>query len=171
MGFEGGEGMTKKSPVTKAGQDAREKQVERFGEEGPECVCFNIRKAARAVTQLYDEVFRPTGLRATQLSILGVTNRLGPSTVTRLAEVTVTDRTTLTRNLKLLALQRLVRITAGDDRREREVALTDRGRAALAQAYPLWKDVQSQVAQGLGPKRLRRLLSDLRDTVALTRAS
>jgi DNA-binding MarR family transcriptional regulator len=171
MGCEGGEGMTKKSPVTKAGQDAREKQMERFGEEVPVCACFNIRKAARAITQLYDDGLRATGLRATQFSILSVTRRLGPVTVTRLAEETVTDRTTLTRNLKLLAQQRLVRITAGEDRREREVTLTDRGRAALAQAYPLWKDVQSQVAQGLGPERFRRLLSDLRDTVALTRAS
>lgn len=171
MGFEGGEGVTKKLPVTKVGRDAKEKRRERFGEEGPECVCFNIRKAARAITQLYDDVFRPTGLRATQLSILAVTNQVGPMTVTRLAQATVTDRTTLTRNLKLLAEHKLVRIAAGDDRREREVTLTDRGRAALARAYPLWKDVQSQVAQGLGPERFRRLLSDLRDAVALTRAS
>lgn len=142
----------------------------KLAEEGPECVCFNIRKAARAVTQLYDEVFRPTGLRATQLSILTVTNRLGPITVTRLAEVTVTDRTTLTRNLRLLQKRGLIRIETGNDRREREVTLTDRGRTALARAYPLWKEVQSQVAQGLGPARLRRLLSDLRDTVTLTQA-
>ena len=53
----------------------------------------------------------------------------------------------------------------------RDSALTDRGRAALAQAYPLWKDVQAQVAKSLGPDRFRRLLSDLRATVALTRTS
>jgi len=81
----------------------------------------------------------------------------------------VTDRTTLTRNLKLLAQQRLVRVAPREDRREREITLTDRGRAALAQAYPFWKGVQAQVAKGLGPERFRRLLSDLRTTVALTR--
>ena len=156
--------------MAKPGRDRVEGQRRGLAEEGPECVCFNIRKAARAITQLYDDVFRPTGLRATQLSILAVTNRLGPITVTRLAEATVTDRTTLTRNLRLLAQQRLVRITAGNDRREREVTLTDRGRAALAQAYPLWRKIQSEVAQGLGPERLQRLLSDLRETVTLTRA-
>jgi len=162
--------MIKKSPVTKAGQEARDKQMKRFAEEVPVCACFNIRKAARAITQLYDDVLRPSGLRVTQFSILAVTRRLEPVTVTRLAEETVTDRTTLTRNLKLLAEQRLVRIAPGEDRREREVSLTDRGRAALAQSYPMWKDVQAQVAQRLGGERFRRMLSDLRDTVALTRA-
>ncbi|MEA3509207.1 MAG: MarR family winged helix-turn-helix transcriptional regulator [candidate division NC10 bacterium] len=146
-----------------------EQQMGKCAEEAPLCACFNIRKAARAITQLYDDVLRPSGLRVTQFSILAVTRRLGPVTVTRLAEETVTDRTTLTRNLTLLAQQGLVRVTPGRDRREREVTLTDRGRTALAQAYPFWKGVQAQVAQGLGPERFRRLLSDLRATVALAR--
>ena len=157
--------------MAKKGRDTVEQQMGNFGEEVPICACFNVRKAARAITQLYDDVLRPSGLRVTQFSILAVTRRLGPVTVTRLAEETVTDRTTLTRNLKVLSQQKLVRIVPGDDRREREVSLTDRGRAALAQAYPMWKDVQAQVAQRLGRERFRRMLSDLRDTVALTRAS
>lgn len=147
-----------------------EQQMGKFAEEAPVCACFNIRKAARAITQLYDDMLRPSGLRVTQFSILAVTRRLGPVTVSRLADETVTDRTTLTRNLKLLAQQKLIRVAPGQDRREREVTLTDRGRAALAQAYPLWKDVQAQVAEGLGAERFRRLLSDLRATVAVARS-
>ena len=157
--------------MMKTGRHTVEQQMGNFSEEAPVCACFNIRKAARAITQLYDDVLRPSGLRVTQFSILAVTRRLGPVTVTRLAEETVTDRTTLTRNLKILAQQKLIRITPGHDRREREVTLTDRGRAALAQAYPFWKKIQAQVTQRLGPDRYRRLLSDLRTTVALTRTS
>ncbi|MCZ6550054.1 MAG: MarR family winged helix-turn-helix transcriptional regulator [candidate division NC10 bacterium] len=157
--------------MAKKGRDTVEQQMGNFGEEVPICACFNVRKAARAITQLYDDVLRPSGLRVTQFSILAVTRRLGSVTVTRLAEETVTDRTTLTRNLKVLSQQKLVRIVPGDDRREREVSLTDRGRAALAQAYPMWKDVQAQVAQRLGRERFRRMLSDLGETVALTRTS
>ena len=157
--------------MAKKESDTGEQQIGKFYEEAPACACFNIRKAARAISQLYDDVLRPSGLRVTQFSILAVTRRLGPVTVTRLAEETVTDRTTLTRNLKVLSQQKLVRIVPGDDRREREVSLTDRGRAALAQAYPMWKDVQAQVAQRLGRERFRRMLSDLGETVALTRTS
>ncbi len=157
--------------MAKKGRDTVEQQMGKFGEEVPICACFNVRKAARAITQLYDDVLRRSGLRVTQFSILAVTRRLEPVTVTRLAEETVTDRTTLTRNLKVLSQQKLVRIAPGEDRREREVTLTDRGRAALAQAYPMWKDVQAQVAQRLGRERFRRMLSDLGETVAVTRAS
>ena len=155
--------------MAQKGRDTVKQRMGKFGEEAPACVCFNIRKAARAISQLYDDVLRPSGLRVTQFSILAVTRRLGPVTVTRLAEETVTDRTTLTRNLKVLGQQKLIRINPGHDRREREVTLTDRGRAALAQAYPFWKKIQAQVTQRLGPDRYRRLLSDLRATLALAR--
>jgi DNA-binding MarR family transcriptional regulator len=155
--------------MAQKGRDTVKQRMGKFGEEAPACVCFNIRKAARAISQLYDDVLRPSGLRVTQFSILAVTRRLGPVTVTRLAEETVTDRTTLTRNLKVLGQQKLIQITPGHDRREREVTLTDRGRAALAQAYPFWKKIQAQVTQRLGPDRYRRLLSDLKATLVLAR--
>ena len=35
-----------------------------------ECACLKVRTAARAVTRVYDDAFRPVGLRATQLSVL-----------------------------------------------------------------------------------------------------
>ena len=130
------------------------------------CACFNIRKAARAVTQMYDEMLRKTGLRATQYSILQVTMRIGPATVMRLAEVLVTDRTTLTRNLALLENQGFVAITEGEDRREHEVTITEGGRKVLAKAYPLWREAQEKMAGRMGGDRFERLLSDLSKMVA-----
>src|SRR4051812_38930012 len=88
------------------------------------CTCFNLRKAARAVTQLYDEVMRPTGLRATQFSLLSVVWIAGRISITALAEAAVMDRTTLKRNLELLERAGLVRIQPGEDARVREVSLT-----------------------------------------------
>jgi DNA-binding MarR family transcriptional regulator len=140
-----------------------------FAQEEPSCVCFNVRKAARAVTQLYDERMRPFGLRGTQLAILGQTRLLEPVTVTHLAEAAVMDRTTLTRNLRLLEQQGLIRIDRGEDRREREVRLTDRGRDILAHMYPIWKEVQAEVAKRFGSDRLARLLAELSALVEVTR--
>jgi DNA-binding MarR family transcriptional regulator len=135
-----------------------------------ECACGNLRKAARAVTQLYDEALRPRGLRSTQFGILGATMALEPVTVTKLAESTVTDRTTLTRNLKLLERRGLLRIRPGNDRRERAVALTDRGREALAKAYPLWQKAQARIVKGLGEARWTALRGELSRVVSLTRS-
>ncbi len=90
-------------------------------------------------------------------------------TVTRLAEATVTDRTTLTRNLRLLERQGLIQVDRGHDRREREVRLTDRGRDVLAQVYPVWREVQAEVARRFGSARLARLLAELSALVEVAR--
>ena len=126
------------------------------------CSCFGLRRAARVVTQLFDEALRPTGLRATQFTLLTALRLRAPVPVRKLAEVLVTDRTTLTRNLKPLERRGLVRISQGADRRVREVVLTDEGHAILARAHPLWEEVQEKVAEHLGAQRLDRLLADLR---------
>jgi DNA-binding MarR family transcriptional regulator len=155
--------------MSKTMRDTIEQRMGELAQEGSSCVSFNIRKAARTVTQLYDERLRPFGLRSTQLSILGKTLILQPVTVTRLAEATVTDRTTLTRNLRLLEHQGLIQVDMGKDRREREVRLTDRGRDALAHVYPVWKEVQAEVAQRFGSARLARLLAELSALVEVAR--
>ncbi|HKI96845.1 MAG TPA: MarR family winged helix-turn-helix transcriptional regulator [bacterium] len=133
------------------------------------CVCANLRMASRAVTQFYDETMRPAGLRVTQFSILATARRLGPVTLTRLGEATLTDRTTLTRNLAPLARKGWVRIVPGSDRREREVHVTDEGRAALRAAYPYWQAAQARVAEHLGGARLERLLADLQQAIGAAR--
>ena len=135
--------------------------LNQFMNEGQLCACANLRKAVRAVSQLYDDAFRPIGLRATQFGLLGATGMLGPVTINRLAEAIVMDRTTLTRNLRPLEKQGLLQIKSGKDRREREVSITRRGQVVLAKGYPLWKKAQGKVVKGLGQERVNRLLKDL----------
>jgi DNA-binding MarR family transcriptional regulator len=130
-----------------------------------QCSCFNLRKAARTVTQLYDRVLRPTGLRITQFTLLTLISGFGTISVTTLAKVAVMDHTTLVRNLQLLERAGLVRSRPGRDRRVRQVGLTKRGRWRLAPARRLWADAQAAVAGKLGSERFGRLLADLTATV------
>jgi DNA-binding MarR family transcriptional regulator len=126
-----------------------------------ECACNKVRKAARAITRVYDEALRPTGLRVTQFGILGITSALQPVTVTRLADETVTDRTTLTRNLRLLEKMGLIEINRGQDRRQRVVVLTKEGRTALKSAYPMWQKAQAYVMDELGRGQWEQLREGL----------
>jgi DNA-binding MarR family transcriptional regulator len=132
-----------------------------------DCTCFNLRKAARAVTQLYDEALRPTGLKCTQFSLLTVVLEMGTVPISRMAEEAVMDRTTLTRNLKLLEREGLVRIEGGADERVREVSLTAGGRAKLASAMPLWAEAQRHMTKTMGVTRFDRLLGDLSTAVTV----
>lgn len=130
------------------------------------CTCFNLRKAARAVTQMYDEFLRPSGLRATQFSLLMLLRGMGPIRITELAEKAVMDRTTLKRNVELLEREGLVRIQPGSDARVREVSLTAAAEKRLAEALPLWQRAQAHVTRELGQGRADRLLSDLSAAIA-----
>lgn len=131
------------------------------------CTCFNLRKAARAVTQMYDEALKPSGLRATQLALLQAVTEKGPTGMTELAKGLVMDRTTLTRNLKPLLDSGLVEVAEGADRRHKPIAITAPGRQALDQAMPLWREVQGRMAEGLGSARWSQLVRDLGAAVDL----
>src|SRR5205085_8749197 len=100
------------------------------------CACSNVRKAARAVTQLFDEALQPTGLRSTQFTLLVAVALLDEAPVTQMAEALVMDRTTLARNLKPLESLELLTVEAGTDRRRLLAKLTADRRQAPASALP-----------------------------------
>lgn len=125
------------------------------------CACFSLRKASRAVTQLYDDALRPAGLRSTQFSLLALLRLAGTVPMTRLAEEAVMDRTTLARNLEVLQRDGLVRVQPGEDARVREVAITRAGVARLEEAFPRWRHAQRSIARSLGARRMERMLADL----------
>lgn len=121
------------------------------------------------VTQTYDEALKPSGLKSTQFSLLAVLDGIGTVPLSQLADSLVMDRTTLSRNLKPLTDKQLVEIRHGEDRRVRQIALTDQGRAALAKARPLWDAVQSRMVARFGEDRWAGFIDDL--TVATEAAT
>ena len=131
------------------------------------CTCFILRKATRTVTQLFDEVMQPCGLRATQFMLLAAISSMGSVAIRQLSQALVMDRTTLTRNLKPLESQKLVKIVPGEDRRTRNLTLTGKGRKTFKNALPLWRQAQSQVIERLTPKRWKELLKNLDSTVEI----
>ena len=133
------------------------------------CVCATLRKASRALTLLYDEHLRPAGLRVTQYSLLKHVLAREPVGVNQLAEATVTDRTTLSRNLRILERTGLIRIRTAEDRRAREVTVTPKGREAVTKATPCWEQAQAHVLKQVGPEHWVVLQEELRTMIALGR--
>jgi DNA-binding MarR family transcriptional regulator len=122
-------------------------------EMGQTCACHNLRRAARAVTQVFDAHFDEIGLKATQFTVLAVLSHAGETapTVTALAESLVLEQSSLSRNLAVLERLGHVKLASGaEDRRERFVNLTRTGRALLARGYPVWKRAQAAIASELG---------------------
>ncbi len=126
------------------------------------CVCYALRRAARAATQAFDDRLRPSGLRVTQLSLLAAVSNFGPITMQRLAERLGMDRTTLKRNLAPLLRDGLIAVAPGADRRERAVAITTEGHARAMAAIPLWRIAQDEAVARVGAERWRAMRAELR---------
>lgn len=132
------------------------------------CACEGLRRAARAVTGRYQQALAGTGVRATQLPILVAAYQAGPVPVTSLANALAMERTTLTRNLRGLERDGLVRVDDAEDGRVRPVVITEKGVRALEKAISAWRQAQADVRSTFGAARVGNLVAEL---AALTEAT
>jgi len=126
------------------------------------CNGTSLRKATRRVSQLYDAVLAPTGLRSTQRSILIHIARAGRPSMGELASALVLDRSALAQNLKPLERDGLIQtIVDPGDKRARLAVLTKAGRVKLVQSMPLWKRAQDCFEAAFGMKKAQVLRMSL----------
>lgn len=132
-----------------------------------ECNCFAVRSAARHITQFYDQLLAPSGLRTTQYSILAKLKRLGPLQINALASEMAMDRTTLGRNILPLERDGLIRTEPmASDRRAKQLHLTRAGEKRLQVARRGWSKAQAHFETTFGSKRAADLRELLRSVVA-----
>lgn len=132
----------------------------------PECVCGALRTVTRAVTQIYDDAMRPSGLRVTQFGLLSRISRLQPVSAARLVDSLHADQTTLARALKLLEGEGLVRRAAQADRRLKRIELTASGERKLTEARKLWSGAQVRMIALIGERAWREARSRLGSVLA-----
>jgi DNA-binding MarR family transcriptional regulator len=130
------------------------------------CTSFNLRKASRAVTQLFDEALKPCGLYSTQFTLLNAIYLSDSATITKLSQALIMDRTTLTRNLNPLQKNGWIEVVPGEDRRTKTLSITKAGKQVLKEATKYWETVQAQVVKSLGKKQWEELLDKLDLVVA-----
>ncbi len=121
------------------------------------CLCSNVRRAARALTQTYEDAMRSTGLSSSQFTILQVLDRMGELTQGRLAEVLAMDSTTLTRTLAIMRRDGSILERRGEDRRERWLRLSKSGEEQLKRALPAWEKAQARVRGRIGDEKWKQL--------------
>jgi DNA-binding MarR family transcriptional regulator len=122
-----------------------------------DCLCQKARKAARALTRLYDQHFAGGGIEPTQFNLLVAIALTEPVPLVRLAKHLGLDRTTLTRNVRLLQRDGLVKTAAGEDARQRRLSLTEKGARALRENTPRWRRAQKAAAAALGQAKFSQL--------------
>ena len=129
------------------------------------CVCFNLRRVTRIVTQFFDAEMRRQGIRSTQGTLLAALHSIGTSTMAELSDVLGMERTTLLRNLRPLQRDGLVAAEGGGHGGRVELSITAKGRKQIEKLAPAWESAQRTAVQVLGEERWAALLTDL-ETVA-----
>lgn len=132
------------------------------------CTCGELRKAARAITLLYDNAFKSSGLLSTQFNVLQAIYNIDSIRISDLANKLGMDRTTLTRNLSVLERQGFIKISQGKDHRARIVTITQKGRNSVTKTISLWNEVQHKVKDQMGESSWHELIQNLGQLLRVT---
>jgi DNA-binding MarR family transcriptional regulator len=130
------------------------------------CACANLRRAARLVTQRYDQELQPAGIKATQFTLLQALTTVGSISQGNLGELLGLDSTTLTRTLALLRRNGWIQTKPGEDRREVRLTLTAEGKRKYLSALRYWQSAQRQLQTALGEAGWKQMMDSTMFTAA-----
>jgi DNA-binding MarR family transcriptional regulator len=132
------------------------------------CVCSLLRSIARHASALYEENLGGTGLHQPQFGVLSRLDRLGPCSLSELADALDLDLTTTSRNVKLLVGAGLIEVSAGKDARTKAYRLSREGRRRLKAAYPAWQASQAAIRELISAEQRAELTQLARDLATRT---
>lgn len=125
------------------------------------CLTFNLQRASRNLVRGLEEAAKATGVTAPQFTTLSLIGGFGELTVSQIADRMGTDRTTLTRNLAVMARKGWIVEAEAEDKRLSVWRLSDEGRETLAAALPIWRTFQAGLVDRIGPETATTLLTTL----------
>jgi DNA-binding MarR family transcriptional regulator len=132
---------------------------------------------ARHREALMEEAFRPLGLNVARYRALSVVARLGPLSMSELADYSAVDRTTMTRTVDQLVASGFVeRATPPSDRRQVLLTPTGAGKAANVAALKIVFRLNRRALAGLDEEEQRAfcraqqaMITSLVESPSLTR--
>jgi DNA-binding MarR family transcriptional regulator len=127
----------------------------------PVCALAATRKAARLLTQLYDSYLSEHSIESAQFALLMTIDAISDKGQAAVAQAMGMDKTTLSRNLKVLRANGWVASEMGTDARARTLALTKEGRDLLTRAKPSWRRAQNTLLRKIGPDLWKTTLQTL----------
>ncbi|MGL4238084.1 MarR family winged helix-turn-helix transcriptional regulator [Tabrizicola sp.] len=125
------------------------------------CLTFNLQRATRRLMRGFEAAAKDSGLTAPQFTTLSLMAGYGQASVTQIADKMGTDRTTMTRNLDVLARKGWIAEVAAEDGRLHVWTLTDAGQERLRIALPAWRAFQAGLIDKMGNDTAEALLKTL----------
>ena len=122
------------------------------------CAGWNVRLAARRITQFLEQRMEGAGLSFAQFGLMAEIASAADDTITALATRMGLDQSTLSRTLRTLEADGLVEIAIAEgDQRRRMVWLTEKGARRLEAALVCWAEAHAELDELISPNLARRL--------------
>jgi DNA-binding MarR family transcriptional regulator len=118
--------------------------------EGTRCVALRARRLSRLVTRRFEEALRPHGITVAQFTLIGATLLKGPLRPAGLSRLLDLEKSTLSRNLRVLQAAGLLRVDDAEEGAGQRVHVTELGKRTLVRAIPAWRGAQERTVQALG---------------------
>ncbi|MFW9928836.1 MAG: MarR family winged helix-turn-helix transcriptional regulator [Candidatus Thorarchaeota archaeon] len=126
------------------------------------CMCTNLRITARIISQIYDQELSSIKIKATQFTLLVAIAYRKSITITDLSEMLGMDITSLSRGLKILEKNDYIHISTNkDDKRSKNVTVTEDGKKIIVKAIPMWTRAQQKVERKYSKDKMKDILSNL----------
>jgi DNA-binding MarR family transcriptional regulator len=126
-------------------------------EIGPACLAYRTRMLSRVISAIYDEALAPLNLKGSQVNVLSVLARRGPSAQTELCAVLKMEKSTLSRNIERMRRRGWLSADVEEGNRTHVLSLTPRGAKLLRDASPLWRKAQAEASRRIGSEGVAAL--------------
>jgi len=122
-----------------------------------ECLAQRVLLVNRTISGLYNEALRPLGMTVTQLTFLVIVARRGPVSPGEVAKRLNMDKSTTSRNVRLMEDHGWLSVSPGQSGRAQVLTIESKGRKLIEKALPLWQGAQERARALLGERGARSI--------------
>ncbi len=115
-----------------------------------ECLAFRVRALSRVITNIYDAALEKHGITMNQATMLIMLSYVGQAGPGRIGQVLIMEKSTVSRNLKLMKKLGWIEAAGGETGRDQVVCVTAKGKKLLTAFHPAWEKAQKQAEKLLG---------------------
>ena len=124
-----------------------------------QCPVVRLRMLNRVITNIYDDAFRPLGVKTSQMNILVAAKMAGLARPAEICQILQLDASTLSRNVERMKAKGWLEVVPDEDARAQPFRLTAKGNKLLERAKPAWEQAQRKATELLGTDAIK-LMSD-----------
>lgn len=116
-------------------------------------------RASHYILKTYDEAYRPYGIRATQMPVLGVVARWAPVTIKQVADEMESERSVISRKLQVMEKNGWICEDPQTTGKEKAFILTSTGKKMIKIILPVKQKVQNRILKSLTDNEQLLLMS------------